>query len=380
MPGGITLLAALPASIPTPPANKVTIFFNITAGQPYYKDSSGNLFPLVGTPGISSPIIPAVDGDDGLDGFSNTPGPIGLTGPTGPTGPVGGVQFFVGVDGEDSEDLSPGTPGVQGIQGIQGIPGTGGGGSTVIIPDEESGQSLDDTIPLIVHPTLAEIVAINELGAGFPNITSKKTAFGYPTSNSTVLSGIGNALVASSISNFIDTITTWLRATAGSTAGNQAGQTISGALCWLDHEPTLEVKFRTGSVITNVRYYVLLTDLFSALPPNNDALQARRGVGFRFSTIAGDTGWVPWTADGTTQTIGATCSPAMAANTTYILRCTVSVGAGTATMSVNGGPPVSVAIGAAALGTAVGFMWDVITTATTVTHILDLAAFRVQYN
>jgi len=55
MPGGLTLLASLPANIPTPPAGKITIFFNITAGLPYYKDSSGSLFSLLGSTGPQGP-------------------------------------------------------------------------------------------------------------------------------------------------------------------------------------------------------------------------------------------------------------------------------------------------------------------------------------
>ena len=87
MPGGLTLLAALPSAIPTPPVNKVTIFFNTTTGVPYYKDSTGALFPLgtSGTTGAQGPVGPSIlveDGRDGEDGFS-IPGATGASGSGG---------------------------------------------------------------------------------------------------------------------------------------------------------------------------------------------------------------------------------------------------------------------------------------------------------
>lgn len=99
MPGGITLLESLPADIPTPGANKDTIFVNISTGEPSYKDDAGVTHTLVGTngaTGASGPPGPAgfgFDGDDGdfmpaLPGPQGNPGSTGATGAQGPIGPV----------------------------------------------------------------------------------------------------------------------------------------------------------------------------------------------------------------------------------------------------------------------------------------------------
>ena len=88
MPGGITLLQSTPADIPTPGANKDTIFIDITASPnpaPAYKDSSGVTRPLVGATGAqgpTGPMIPLEEGPAGEDGFIGPPGPAGTAAPT----------------------------------------------------------------------------------------------------------------------------------------------------------------------------------------------------------------------------------------------------------------------------------------------------------
>lgn len=78
MPGGLTLLAALPASIPTPAAGKVTIFFNLSTSAPSYKNDAGTVYPLAGMQG---PIgLPGNDGEAGVDGLPGVPGIAGVSG------------------------------------------------------------------------------------------------------------------------------------------------------------------------------------------------------------------------------------------------------------------------------------------------------------
>lgn len=122
MPGGLTLLASLAADIPTPPAGKVTIFFNTAAGQPYYKDSAGLLFSLVGVggQGPTGQIIIGEDGLDGDSGFPGIPGVNGSNGTTGAQGPMGPV--FIGLDGIDGDDSHiPGQPGAAGASGATDV-------------------------------------------------------------------------------------------------------------------------------------------------------------------------------------------------------------------------------------------------------------------
>jgi hypothetical protein len=72
MPGGITLIEATPASIPTPAAGKDTIFIDSTAIPPVpsYKNSAGAVAPLGtnGATGAAGPIGPVIMGLDGSDG------------------------------------------------------------------------------------------------------------------------------------------------------------------------------------------------------------------------------------------------------------------------------------------------------------------------
>lgn len=112
MPGGITLLASAPGDIPTPPAGKVTIFFNTSTNEPAYKNELGIVNPLEGPAGPQGPEGPpgfAIDGDDG-DPPIALPGPQGNPGITGPQGPAGPAILFIS-EGEQGEDGIPGPAG-----------------------------------------------------------------------------------------------------------------------------------------------------------------------------------------------------------------------------------------------------------------------------
>jgi hypothetical protein len=116
MPGGITLLQSLAADIPTPPAGKVTIFFNTTTALPSYKDSTGAVSTLgtIGATGAAGPSgVPgfAFDGEAG-DFMISQPGPQGNPGTTGPAGPVGPIMVVE--DGLAGEDGIPGPAGTNG--------------------------------------------------------------------------------------------------------------------------------------------------------------------------------------------------------------------------------------------------------------------------
>jgi len=175
----------------------------------------------------------------------------------------------------------------------------------------------------------------------------------------------------------VDTFARWIRFTTGAVAGNQAGFVTTAAIMWLDHAPTLEIKFRTGASLANVRLFFFISNAGAAFPANSDALQALKGVGIRYSTVAGDTGFMPWTADGTTQTIGTVIAP-IAASTIYSLKIVVAPGGASASMSINGGTPQTVAIGAAALGTNM-FIQFCVTNTAAAAKIMDWTAIYSQW-
>ena len=92
MPGGLTLLAGTNASIPTPAAGKVTIYFSTDLNQPAYKDDTGVVHSLIGNDGAVGPQGP--QGSEGPEGnepdiMLALPGPQGNPGVTGAQGPMG---------------------------------------------------------------------------------------------------------------------------------------------------------------------------------------------------------------------------------------------------------------------------------------------------
>jgi hypothetical protein len=88
-----------------------------------------------------------------------------------------------------------------------------------------------------------------------------------------------------------------------------------------------------ASAITTLSYWI---GIFNGNPGTGDSLAAN-GIGFRYSTVAGDGGWVGVTYDGTQAVTGTVSS--IAANTRYALR--IRKVSGTVFFSVNGGTETS---------------------------------------
>ena len=84
----------------------------------------------------------------------------------------------------------------------------------------------------------------------------------------------------------------------------------------------MTVKYKTGTAITSVRYWVLLVNQVSQTGTtlNVDTLvtPAWHGAGFRFSTNVPDTTWQAVTCNGTTQSVTDT-GITVSTNTKYIL-------------------------------------------------------------
>jgi hypothetical protein len=135
-----------------------------------------------------------------------------------------------------------------------------------------------------------------------------------------------------------DATSTWRRFST-SANGSVSGYRTT-PMCWLDHNPTLRIKIRTGASVAAVRYWIIFNNNAGAFLSNSDNQAALKGFGLRFSTAAGDAGWVPWTSDGTTQTIGGSIL-AVAASTVYTITMkltgtaiayTINASTGTATL------------------------------------------------
>lgn len=148
--------------------------------------------------------------------------------------------------------------------------------------------------------------------------------------------------------------------TAAGAAGSIAGIRLTGNVgCQLRHGPTFIAKVRTDSSITGVRIWIGLTQ---TVPANVDDLGGTsRYVMFRYSTVAGDGGWVGATRDGTTQSVTATVA-AIAINSAYLLKIRVSSDGGTVYFSVNGGTEVSATANLPAGTITLGFAIEIVTT------------------
>lgn len=146
----------------------------------------------------------------------------------------------------------------------------------------------------------------------------------------------GNSIGGGATSNtLLDTGGYWWRVITSATGGESIAHThpSSGGWTYTDHNPTGKWRFRLGSDITNVRIWVALVNSNFT---NADDQSARKGFGVVYSTVRGDTGWMTWKSDGTTQTVGSQVA-AIAASTIYSITVSLSGGdGGTVTIDING--------------------------------------------
>ena len=108
--------------------------------------------------------------------------------------------------------------------------------------------------------------------------------------------------------------------TSAATNGSFAGGFIlasgsTGSDVRLDNLPTVVVRFRTDTDITNIRYFV---GLASASIGTTDTPNTTSVIVLRYSTSASDAGWVIYSANGTNGTTSATVGT-IAASTSYTL-------------------------------------------------------------
>ena len=159
--------------------------------------------------------------------------------------------------------------------------------------------------------------------------------------------------------------------TTGPVSGNAEGvaepagsgiQTLFG--------PTTDFLIRTGADISSVRIWCMLVDTATNNSDNLGGVGGS-GVGFRYSTVAGDSGWVGVTRDGATQTVSAAVA-GIAVSTEYRLRIRIPE-ITSAFFSVNGGTEVEVTTNLPA--TNISLRWRVVVvTQTAATR--DLTYFR----
>lgn len=190
---------------------------------------------------------------------------------------------------------------------------------------------------LITNPTAGTYNQIN-LGG-----TNPSTALGT------------NALVIQSGEGAYQQYTT--AATTDSAAG-----AISVSNPWIDWSYPFDIIFiiRTGALITNTRLWI---GIAGSAATSSDTYGGGgspvRAVAFRYSTVAGDGGWVGVNNDGTTQSNTATVA-AIALSTRYKLRIRSTGSA--ANFSINGSAEISLGTNFPTGATRVGLAETVYTT------------------
>lgn len=154
--------------------------------------------------------------------------------------------------------------------------------------------------------------------------------------NGTVSStGMSGGTLFGTLAMDSDTSATYLGCTTTNSAGGKAG-VESGTSVMNETRPDMNPEYtaviKTGSDVTIQRVWVGLVSATMTSTDNPSGSQ----VAFRYSTVAGDTGWTPIVKDGSTQTVGTTIGT-VTANTQYKLKVRIDYPAGKCYFSVNGG-------------------------------------------
>lgn len=140
---------------------------------------------------------------------------------------------------------------------------------------------------------------------------------------------------AGAVANANDDTDTYTIQTIAASAGTVGGRkTTTFNLVRRAYNPTFEAVIKTGTDITNVRYWI---GLCSAAPGNVDSLGAIYGCFFRYSTVVPDGGWVAINSDGSAQSSPVQVS-SIAANTRYVMRIRIDTVSGIAYFSIDNGP------------------------------------------
>lgn len=187
------------------------------------------------------------------------------------------------------------------------------------VADNSGGGGGTGDVPMIGQTSIAWMPAFTSGG------TYQLMGLGDNPSNS----GSGGITRVSTANNvYVDAAT----AAAATSQAHFSSQTMT--YVERRHNPIVDITVRAPSTLTSVRIWV---GLFSTTTSIDADTSPGHCAAFRFSSVAGDTGWRPCTRDGATQTT-ATAIGTVVADTEYHLkiRCVIT-GTPTVYFSVNGG-------------------------------------------
>lgn len=153
------------------------------------------------------------------------------------------------------------------------------------------------------------------LGTGnfLQNAAYLRSCWMHATPGTIVTVGIAAPTETGAVGSNVDTTSVWRQYTSGAGAGANAGHDMV-TFVRVGHEPKCVIYLRTGATITGIRHWLGLS---SAGMTNVDT-HAGHCAAFRYSTVAGEAGFVGVFRDGTTQEITAALGT-YAASTLYRL-------------------------------------------------------------
>lgn len=220
----------------------------------------------------------------------------------------------------------------------------------------------------VIDPFAVNLITI----VGRPSTLSFYGLGGATQSVTGTIATTATQTTAASFVNFVQT---------GTTAGLRAGFDLSRFDFFeADQDPTFEVALRTPATMTNIRIWMCICNA-SMATNGDDQGGTTQYMGFRYSTVAADAGWIGVVRDGTTQgtTPNPTTTPvaAIAASTYYKLK--VRKSGSSVFFSVNGSAEISVGANLPAATTALGFSLQVFNSVNSATHAWDFSRARCYY-
>jgi hypothetical protein len=263
------------------------------------------------------------------------------------------------------------------------------------------GSSLLNNLTATVDPTPAEDVgdgyAVGSLWANtsgdraftlvdsssglaiWKRMTPPKNRWGIKAANTSALGiGISGVTMANSPANANDSTNTFITLPTTAVIGNLGGFiTTTLNLIRPSFDPTIEIYVKTSADLTAQRDWIGLVD---AEITNVDTLAATREfIGFRYSSVAADPGWMPVLNDGTTQNVGSVLGGAITVSTVYKLKIRiVSGGTPTAYFSVNDGAEQAMTTNFPAIATDMGAICRCIAT-TAAIRSFSFSTFDAQW-
>lgn len=207
-----------------------------------------------------------------------------------------------------------------------------------------------------------------------------RTAFGARAAAAALQpDGIAAPTTSGTLTASLQPDSAYVNAASAATAGAAAGLvTTTFNLTRRTYNPRFDCLIRTAAAadLANIRLWI---GLFTAAPPNADALGAISALAFRYSTVAPDAGWVAVASDGTAQFTSSPLTSPLTADTRYLLSISVDTAANTATFTVNNSQSITISSSLPATGADLGVAVRLITTNAAAKNI-RISRFALEMN